>query len=98
MHDPSDTCRAAELSELIGFVGYEEAEELHDGDLSYDRGNRLGTLPMRNVDSQVSRDARPPRTRRPHAPPARACARATPVPRLPRAHSFASFRRGAGDV
>ena len=34
----------------------EEAEELHDGDL-YDRGNRLGTLPMRQVDSQVRMSA-----------------------------------------
>merc|ERR1719163_1637532 len=38
----------------------EEAEELHDGDLSYDRGNRLGTLPMRNVDSQVPKLGAPP--------------------------------------
>lgn len=37
----------------------EEAEELHDGDLSYDRGGRLGTLPMRQVDSQVPKLASP---------------------------------------
>ena len=37
----------------------EEAEELHDGDL-YDRGNRLGTLPMRQVDSQVPTLGKPP--------------------------------------
>ena len=37
----------------------EEAEELHDGDL-YDRGNRLGTLPMRQVDSQVPKLDKPP--------------------------------------
>jgi len=40
----------------------EEAEELHDGDLSYDRGNRLGTLPMRQVESQVPKLGKPPAT------------------------------------
>jgi len=37
----------------------EEAEELHDGDL-YDRGGRLGTLPMRNVDAAVPKLDKPP--------------------------------------